>query len=95
MLRKEYCGKFVSSLIRYNMPQYMLQIIGLFYSGNIKDPSDLLQFLTRNEENIPTCGICLKFSNKTTTCVRNHIEAIHFPNHFVYSCPHCNNEFNS
>jgi len=63
--------------------------------GNIKDPTDLLKFLTRNSENIPTCGLCYKFSNKTTTCVRNHIEAIHFPNLFVYSCPHCNKEFNS
>jgi len=63
--------------------------------GNIKDPNDLLKYLIRNDENIPTCGICFKFSNKTTTCVKNHIEAIHFPNLFVYSCPHCNKEFNS
>merc|ERR1719483_811019 len=63
--------------------------------GDIKDPKDLLQFLTRNSDNIPTCGICFKFSNKTTTCVKNHIEAIHFPNHFMYSCPQCNKEFNS
>jgi len=63
--------------------------------GNIKDPADLLNFVARNRENIPTCGICCKFSNKTTSCVRNHIEAIHYPNLFVYSCPHCNKEFNS
>jgi len=63
--------------------------------GDIKEPGDLLQFLIRNDENIPTCGICFKFSNKTTTCVKNHIEAIHFPNHFVYSCPNCSREFNS
>jgi len=60
-----------------------------------KTPSDLNQYMMRNDQNIPTCGICYKFSNKTTTCVRNHIEAIHFPNIFTYSCPLCANQFNS
>jgi len=60
-----------------------------------KTPSDLNLYMIRNDENIPTCGICFKFSNKTTTCVRNHIEAIHFPNIFTYSCPICTTQFNT
>ena len=58
-----------------------------------KTPSELNLYVVRNDENIPTCGICYKFSNKTTTCVRNHVEAIHFPNTFVYSCPICTTQF--
>jgi len=60
-----------------------------------KTPSELNRYMVRNDENIPTCGICFKFSNKTTTCVRNHIEAIHFPNIFIYSCPICAVQFNT
>jgi len=60
-----------------------------------KTPSDLNKYMVRNDENIPTCGICFKFSNKTTTCVRNHIEAIHFPNSFTYACPICSSQFST
>ena len=70
-------------------------VILFIASGDIKDPNDLVKFLVRNDDNVPTCGICFKFSNKTSTCVKNHIEAIHFPNLFIYSCPYCRQEFNS
>jgi len=69
---------------------------GSTYQGPIappKTPSELNRYVVRNGENIPTCGICYKFSNKTTTCVRNHVEAIHFPNTFLYSCPICTTQF--
>ena len=72
-----------------------LLVLNINSSGDIKDPNDLLKFLVRNADNVPTCGLCFKFSNKTTTCVKNHIEAIHFPDLFVYSCPICSKQFNS
>jgi len=60
-----------------------------------KDPEELLQFLTKDDQlNHYTCTLCLK-TIKQRKDARNHVESIHFPNTFVYSCTVCDKTFNS
>jgi len=39
------------------------------------------------------CGLCDYVSNRNAK-VKNHLEAIHFPGSFVYSCDICGKTFN-
>ena len=51
-------------------------------------PEEVLKSHVKRDEisNQYFCGICRQFSNKGGANVRNHIEAVHFPNTFTYSC---------
>jgi len=60
----------------------------------VKYPEDLLKFVVSAGDCGVLCSICAKtFKNKRDA--RNHIESIHFPNSFVYSCEHCGKQFNA
>ena len=62
---------------------------------DFNDPEELLQFLSKDEVlNHYTCTLCLKIL-KQRKDARNHVESIHFPNTFVYSCTVCEKTFNS
>jgi len=59
----------------------------------VRTPEDLLQFVLPGETGF-VCSYCAKvFPNKRD--VRNHLESIHFPNYFTYSCEQCGKEFKS
>ena len=62
-------------------------------SGLLTKPEDFNQFVQRNESGVPMCGICSKFTNKSLSNVRNHIESKHYPNTFSYNCKHCQSVF--
>ena len=56
----------------------------------MKEPADLFQFVTYDTQNGKHfCQICKKFSHKSRSNARNHVEAVHFPNVFAYSCQYC------
>ena len=62
----------------------------------LTDPSQLNQFIKKdNQEGKYYCAICKEVSNRVITHVRNHLEAKHFPSSFVYTCPICNEQFNT
>ena len=44
------------------------------------------------ESGLFKCRTCGK-ANKNKTNIKNHIEAIHFPGQFVYSCSLCSKTF--
>jgi len=64
-------------------------------SGYIfQSPEELLQFVVRSDEdNKFQCSICGKFKAVRKGLVRNHIESIHFPGVFTYSCEFCQKDF--
>jgi len=80
--------------------QYQGQDVGQYAEGqsraqDFNDPEELLQFLTKDQVlNHYTCTLCLKII-KQRKDARNHVESIHFPNTFVYSCTICEKTFNS
>jgi len=56
----------------------------------IKEPSDLFQFVVFDAaEGKHFCQICKKFSHKSRSNARNHVEAVHFSHTFTYSCQVC------
>ena len=62
----------------------------------ITDPNELTKFLIRDEvDGKFYCSICNLFSHVKRSCVRNHVEAKHFPNTFTYDCPICAMTFNN
>ena len=59
-------------------------------SGEVRSPEDLKLYVKKDPSTgVHYCSICQAFSNRTSTCVRNHIEAKHFNNLFVYTCQLC------
>ena len=63
------------------------------YSGGLTCPEDLKQYILRDHTGYYYCGYCHNFSNRSSTNVRNHCEAKHFPNTFTYSCKLCDMQF--
>jgi len=62
----------------------------------MSDPSELMQYVSRNSNDGKYfCNLCNAFSHKIVTCVRNHVEAKHFPSSFIYTCPFCPQTFNN
>ena len=60
------------------------------------EPNELLQFVQKDPaDHKYHCVLCNKFSHKTSYCARNHVEAQHFPNMFVYPCEQCDITFST
>jgi len=57
--------------------------------GNVQNPEDLLQFITKDLETKESCCSLCNFRNKIPAKVKNHVEGIHFPGVFIYSCDKC------
>ena len=73
---------------------YQLIISFFFFLGSaeiqVKEPSDLNQYVSYDPtEEKYFCQICQKFTFRSRYNVRNHVEAVHFPNVFSYSCDFC------
>ena len=45
-------------------------------------------------QNVVECTLCGQKNAKRQN-ILNHLESVHFPNSFVYSCDYCKIEFNS
>ena len=65
----------------------------LFYILTIpgpQTPEDLSKYVII-DQNVKQyhCGLCDSFKAKLPSKVKNHVEAIHFPGLFVYSCEIC------
>ena len=65
------------------------------FSGAVRSPEDLKMYVLRDPSGSFYCGFCEQFSNRSSTNVRNHCEAKHFPNMFTYSCKMCEMTFGS
>ena len=60
----------------------------------ITDPSQLNDFIRRGDsDGRYYCTICESFSHVNRISARNHIEAKHFPDSFVYNCELCPEQF--
>jgi len=66
---------------------------------SFQDPSELLQFVSRDPSDQVKpkyiCNLCNKFSHSARNNVRNHVESKHFPNMFSYECELCGQSFPS
>ena len=67
----------------------------LFFTiPGFSDPSQFNQFIDKDtQQGKYFCTICNKLSSKVITVVRNHVEAVHFPSSFSYSCNICSESF--
>ena len=62
--------------------------------SNFQSPEELLQFVTKSAEGSTfECTLCSNFRAVRKGLVRNHLESIHFPGVFSYSCHLCNRQF--
>ena len=69
----------------------MLSGVGV---GHMSHPSELSQFIRKDAaDGKHYCTICHVFCHSVITCVRNHVEAKHFPDTFTYTCPICHSTF--
>ena len=76
------------------IPNFLLLCICLIFLDSITDPSQLLQFVRKDEKDGRFyCTICEDYSHTTKHWTRNHIEAKHFPDNFVYKCDQCSEVF--
>ena len=63
-------------------------------AATISRPEDLYNFLTKLDTGGFTCLLCAKFcANRRDG--KNHLEAIHFPDSFSYTCRFCYKQHNS
>ena len=81
------------SVLWINKMEKILYPLGLrltkLCSGGLSCPEDLKQYILRDSMGTYFCGYCHDFSNRSSTNVRNHCEAKHFPNTFIYTCKIC------
>eukprot|EP00092_Neocalanus_flemingeri_P018778 GFUD01020336.1.p1 GENE.GFUD01020336.1~~GFUD01020336.1.p1 ORF type:complete len:341 (-),score=61.96 GFUD01020336.1:85-1107(-) len=61
--------------------------------GDVQNPEDLLLYITKDLETKESCCSLCNFKNKIPAKVKNHLEGIHFPGVFVYSCDKCSKTF--
>jgi len=81
--------------------QYEQEEFGSYEQGQLVDVGkglvgsheDLQNYLTKDTATKETCCTLCTFRNKIPAKVKNHLEAIHFPGVFVYSCNYCGKTF--
>ena len=54
----------------------------------------LVQYIRRTEDNRSECTLCGQ-SNALRSNVLNHVESVHFPGSFLYTCHLCDKQFTS
>ena len=63
--------------------------------NNFQSPEDLLQYVRKSAEgNTFECTLCTNFKAVRKGLVGNHLEFLHFPGVFSYSCDLCEKTFN-
>jgi hypothetical protein len=64
-------------------------------AGTYLTCEDLSQYTQYNpDQKDYYCTLCTKFQSKKPSKVKYHIEAIHFPGQFMYTCHICEKTFN-
>ena len=53
---------------------------------------DVNDYVVKEELGTFSCQICGKSNNQKNN-IKNHIEAVHFPDQFTYNCHLCNKSF--
>jgi len=61
--------------------------------GPDQNPEDLKDYIFKDLGTKETCCTLCSFRNKIPAKVKNHLEAIHFPGVFVYTCDLCGKTF--
>ena len=84
-------GRYISTLVYLDRRWSSFQ--SAFVAGPVRSPEDLKLYVLRDSSGTYYCGFCHQFSNRSSTNVRNHCEAKHFPNMFTYSCKLCDMTF--
>ena len=81
---------FANNEIKVYKKQLKLRILGAMLS----DPEQLMEYVARNPVSGKYCCVmCNNFSHMSKSNVRNHVESIHFPDTFSYSCSLCTSIF--
>ena len=62
--------------------------------ANIQNPEDLRQYIDKDRDTKESCCTLCTFRSKIPALVKNHLEGIHFPGVFTYSCEKCDKTFN-
>merc|ERR1712025_177888 len=62
--------------------------------ANVQGPEDLRQYIYKDNETKENCCALCSFRSKIPALVKNHLEGIHFPGVFTYSCELCGKTFN-
>ena len=66
----------------------------LVLGAKLNDPEQLMEYVVRDPESGKYyCVMCNNFSHLSKSNVRNHVESIHFPDTFSYSCSLCASTF--
>ena len=74
--------------------RFQNKVYYLFSGGSITY-EDLNQYIGYNRDQKDYyCKLCSKLVSKKPSRVRDHVEAIHFPGQFIYSCNICEKIFN-
>jgi len=60
-----------------------------------RDPSELMIYVMPSDDQSHVCGICYLFKHASRNCVRNHVEAKHYPDSFLYTCHICGHNLKS
>jgi len=87
----EYGEESYETYDEYDADQsYGVQATGQTYDKGISltHPSQLQQYVRRDESGSYQCTICESFFRGLKN-TRDHVEAKHFPNSFVYNCDQC------
>ena len=75
-----------------------LQSLSLYTSLAGEKRNILNQYITKDVgdsgQTVYVCSMCGQ-KNSQRVNVLNHVESVHFPNSFVYTCNHCQAEFYS
>jgi len=62
--------------------------------ANVQNPEDLRQYIDKDTDTKESCCTLCSFRSKIPALVKNHLEGIHFPGVFTYSCEQCDKTFN-
>ena len=62
--------------------------------GAVSNPEDFEKFAVKNGPGSFSCSLCTKHAAQITD-IKRHIESIHFPNTFTYTCPFCSKQLGS
>ena len=69
-------------------------IVVCFLGAVVANPEDFEKFAVKNGRGSFSCSLCTKHAVQLTD-IKRHIESIHFPNTFTYTCPYCSKQLGS
>ena len=95
-----FCPAFSHKSQSSCRPVILYHSFVVFFVGSvdISDPSDLMTYIMETRvdgKKMYCCTICNKLISNSTTNAKNHIESVHFPGMFSYSCDECGRQCTS